>query len=223
MLVVHHLENSQSIRILWLLEELGANYRVQHYKRQQQTSLAPSEFKKLHLIGTSPTITDNELVLPETNAIMDYIMDKFGDQGLRPDIRHPQRNQYLFWLHFAQGSIMPMLTSKLMFNRFTTKVPFVIKPIMKAVIGKANQVFLQPRLDNILILMEQTLKQNTWFSGEQFTAADIVMGYCLQVAEVRAGMDQRYPNCFRFLQQMQNRPAYQRALNKNGDFKPLAD
>ena len=223
MLTVHHLENSQSIRILWLLEEVDAAYTIQHYKRDDSTSLAPAEFKKLHLVGTSPTITDGDLVLPETNAIMDYIMDTHGDAGLRPGVGHSQRTQYLFWLHFAQGSIMPMLTSKLMFNRFTTKVPFILKPIMKAVIGKANTVFLQPRIDKALQLMEQTLGQNTWFSGEQFTAADIVMGYCLQVAEVRAGMDKSYPNCHRFLQQMYSRPAYQRALEKNGDFRPLAD
>ena len=222
MITLHHLENSQSIRILWLLEELGADYRIQHYQRDDDTSLAPADFKQLHIIGTSPTISDGDLVLPESNAIIDYLMDKYGDGGLRPAPGDPARAHYLYWFHAAQGSLMPLLTSKLVFNRLTTRVPFILKPIMKTVIGKANAVFLQPRIDKFLQHIDCTLAQSTWFAGEQFSAADIVMGYCLDVAAVRVGMDSRYPHALAFLQRMRQRPAFRRAMDKNGDFKPLA-
>ena len=222
MLTLHHLENSQSIRILWLLEELGADYHIQHYRRDGETSLAPESFKQLHIIGTSPLISDGELVLPESNAIIDYIMDKYGDGGLRPMPGEPVRARYLYWFHAAQGSLMPLLTSKLVFNRLTTRVPFFLKPIMTAVIGKANKVFLQPRIDKFLRHIDSELAQSPWFAGEQFTAADIVMGYCMDVAAVRVSMDERYPHAQAFLQRMRQRPAFRRAMAKNGDFTPLA-
>ena len=223
MLVVHHLENSQSIRILWLLEELGADYKIQHYKRDEETSLAPESFKRLHIIGTSPCITDGELVLPETNAIMDHIMDKFGDNGLRPKVGDKQRSQYLYWMHASQGSFMPLLLDSLIFKRMVSKVPFFLKPIMKFVTGKVKAAYLQPRLERMLTHIESELEKGQWFAGEQFTAADIVMGYCMDVASVRVGMDKRYPNAQAFLTRMRERPAFKRAMAKNGDFKPFSE
>ena len=223
MLTLHHLENSQSIRVLWLLEELGAEYQIQHYQRDKATSLAPAEFKKLHIMGTSPCITDGDLVMPETNAILDYVMDKHGSGKLRPEHGSPDRANYLYWFHAAQGSFMPLLLESLIFKRMVSKVPAVIRPIIKFVVSKVKANYLDVRLDKTLSQIELTLSKSKWFAGEQFTAADIVMGYCMEVASVRVGMDDRYPNAQRFLQQMRARPAYQKAMEKNGDFAPLAE
>ncbi|WP_281558193.1 glutathione S-transferase [Thalassomonas sp. RHCl1] len=223
MIVVHHLENSQSIRVLWLLEELGMDYKVQYYKRDAETSLAPIEFKGLHIVGTAPCITDGELVLPETNAILDYIIDKSGGSQLRPKPGSEQRVRYLYWLHAAQGSFMPLLLDALIFKRMINKVPFFLKPIMKFVVGKVEVAYLKPRLKNMLTHIENELGKSTWFSGSEFTAADIVMGYCMDVAAVRVGMDDSYPNAQAFLKRMRERPAFKRAMKENGDFKPFSE
>lgn len=222
MLTLHHLENSQSIRVLWLLEELGESYRILHYKRDSQSSLAPSEFKKLHLMGTSPCITDGDLVLAETNAIIDYILDKQPKNNLRPASQSEQRVQYLYWFHAAQASFMPLLLESLIFKRMINKVPFFIRPVIRLVVNKVKQNYLDVRLNKMLNQIETTLSQSQWFAGDHFTAADIVMGYCMEVASVRVNMDDRYPNAQRFLKQMRTRPSYIKAMAQGGSFTPLA-
>jgi len=221
-ITVHHLENSQSIRILWLLEELGVEYRIEHYQRNKKSSLAPPEFKILHPVGTSPIITDGDLVLPESNAIIEYILDKYGDKGLVPELGTTERVRYLYWLHAAQGSIVPLMYMQLVFSRLTGRVPFVIRPIIKMVVAKTNKSFLQPKINDVLTHIECSLSESTWFAGERFTVADIVMGYCMEVAAVRCGMDSRYPYAQGFLTRMRKRDAYKIALEKNGLFEPLA-
>ncbi len=222
MLTVHHLENSQSIRILWLLEELEVDYTIQHYKRVGPNALAPEEYKKLHPIGTSPTISDGDLVLPETNAILEYILDRHPNDLLRPPAGSPQRTRYLYWLHATQASFMPLLLEALIFKRMVSKVPLLIRPLIRFVVNKVRDTYLHVRLKRHMDFMEQELTRSTWLSGDQLTAADIVMGYCLEVAEVRVGITDRYPKIRGFLDRMRARPAYQQALAKNGPFQPLA-
>lgn len=222
MITVHHLENSQSIRILWLLEELGVTYQIKHYERNKKSALAPPELRKLHRVGTSPIITDGDLVLPESNAIMQYILDKHGDNGLVPLVGTTERVRYLYWLHAAQGTIVPLMYMQLVFDRLSGRVPLPIKPVVKMLAAKTNQSFLKPKLTNILTQIESNLSETTWFAGEQFSVADIAMGYCMEVAEVRCAMDARYPNAQAFLRRMRERPAYKKALHKNGLFDPLA-
>lgn len=221
MLTVHHLENSQSIRILWLLEELGATYELRHYTRRSD-SLAPEDYKALHPIGTSPTISDGDVVLPETNAIIDHILDQHPQSTLRPAPGSPQRTRYLYWLHATQASFMPLLLDALIFKRMVSKAPFFMRPPIKLIVGKVREVYLQARLTRHLDFMEAELTRSTWLSGEDLTAADIVMGYCLEVAEVRTGIPDRYSKIHDFLARMRARPAYRAALKKNGDFRPLA-
>lgn len=221
MLTVHHLENSQSIRILWLLEELGAAYELRHYTRRSD-SLAPEDYKALHPIGTSPTISDGDVVLPETNAIIDHILDQHPQSPLRPAPGSPQRTRYLYWLHATQASFMPLLLDALIFKRMVSKAPFFMRPPIKLIVGKVREVYLQARLTRHLDFMEAELTRSTWLSGEDLTAADIVMGYCLEVAEVRTGIPDRYSKIHDFLTRMRARPAYRAALKKNGDFRPLA-
>lgn len=222
MITLHHLENSQSIRILWLLEELGLDYEFKMYDRDKTTFLAPDAYKRLSPLGTAPVITDGELVLPESNAIVDYILDTYGEGKLRPAVGTPERTRYLFWFHVAQGSFQPLLTTSFVFNALKTRVPFILKPIIRSVIGRAEKLFLEPRLTALLKLIEADLGRSTWFAGEELTAADIVMGYCMEIAAVRAGMDRRYPNAQRFIEQMRSRPAYKAALERDGKFDPMA-
>ncbi|EEA92586.1 glutathione S-transferase family protein [Pseudovibrio sp. JE062] len=222
MITVHNLENSQSIRILWLLEELGVPYEIKQYKRDATTDLAPADYKKLHRIGTSPTISDGDVVLPETNAIVDYILDKHPNAVLRPEPGSAQRARYLFWFHATQGSFMPLLLDSLIFKRMVSKVPFFLRPIMSTVVGKVRGVYLTPRITRMLSYIEEELGRSTWLAGENLTAADIVMGYCLEVAEVRVGFGGEYPKIAAYLKRMRSRPAYKTALAKNGDFRPFA-
>ncbi|WP_169545709.1 glutathione S-transferase family protein [Sneathiella aquimaris] len=223
MLSVHHLENSQSIRVVWLLEELGVEYRLKTYKRCGPHDLAPEDYKQLHPLGTSPTISDGDLVLAETNAIIDYILDKYPESSLRPKASATDRADYLFWLHSAQGTLTPLLIDLLIFKRVITGVPFFIRPIAKMIAGQVKASFIEPRLYRILGYMEKTLEKRTWLAGNQFTAADIVMGYCLEVAEVRVGFENRFPHIADFLTRIRERPAYKVAISKTGKFTPLLD
>lgn len=223
MIIVHHLENSQSIRILWLLEELGVDYKIQHYSRRLDNSLAPAEFKKLHPMGTSPLISDGDLKLPESNAIIDYLLTKYGNGRLVPTPGTPEHTRYLFWFHAAQGSFQPMLMFKLMVGRIAVNSPLLLRPILGPVAKKMTQMALTPRIKSILTLIERDLANSPWFAGDEMTAADIVMGYCMEVAEVRVAMSpEEYPNAHKFLKRMRSRPQYKTALKKNGPFKPLA-
>lgn len=223
MITLHNLENSQSIRIIWLMEELGAEYEIKHYGRSGPNGLAPDDLKKLHPMGTSPTITDGDLTLVETNAIVDYILDQNPKSALRPKAGSAERVPYLYWLHAAQGSFQPLLTDTLVFKRLIAKTPFVLRPLIRLVLGKAEAVLLKPRLAKILGLAEETLCQSRWLAGEKLTAADIVMGYCLEVAEVRIGFDGKYPAIEGFLKRMRARPHHKQAMFKNGLFEPIVD
>lgn len=221
MLTLHHLENSQSLRILWLLEELELDYEFRMYDRDVETRLAPAEYKAISPLGTAPVITDGELVLAETNAIIDYLLDTYGEGRMRPAPGSAERIPYLFWFHAAQGSFQPLLTTRYVFDAMRTKPPFPIRGIVAAVVNQVEKAFLLPRLDAIYQLIEKDLAERTWFAGEELTAADIVMGFTMEFAAVRAGMDERYPHAQGFLQRMRARPAYQRALEKDGKFKPF--
>ncbi|KAF7764164.1 glutathione S-transferase [Pseudoalteromonas citrea] len=223
MLTVHHLENSQSFRVLWLLEELDAPYHIEHYARNKETSLAPDNFKKLHPAGTSPCISDGEYILPESNAILEYLLKKYDNEELRNLGSEQHRVSYLYWFHSAQGSLMPLLTESLIFKRMISKSPAFIRPIIRVVVGKVQSSYLNPRLNKLISHIEQTLKHSRWFAGDTFTAADIVMGYCMEVAIARVNLGNDYPNIHRFVADIKRRPAYQKALDKNGPFTPLVD
>lgn len=221
MIKVHHLENSQSLRVLWLLEELGVKYEFVYYQRDKVTSLAPANYKALHPAGTAPVISDGPLVMAETNAIIDYILDKYPDSSLRPAPGQPAYPHYLYWFHAAQGSLMPLLLDMLIFQRMVDNMPFFLRPLMRGVTGKVKALFHQPRLDALLGSINTRLGEHTWLSGEELTAADIVMGYCLEVSSMRFDFEELYPNIPRFLTQMRERPAYKAAIAKGGPLRPF--
>lgn len=221
MLTVHHLNNSRSQRILWLLEELGVPYEIKRYQRDSKTSLAPPELLRVHPLGKSPVVTDGDLTLAESGAIIEYLVDRYGKGALIPPAGSPERQRYTYWLHFAEGSAMPPLVMKLVFNRIEhAKMPFFAKPVAKGISQKVKREFINPNLERIVGHMEAELGRSEWFAGDAFTAADVQMSFPVEAATARAGGTGK-PNMARFLERIHARAGYKRALDKGGEFAIL--
>ncbi len=219
MIVLHHLENSRSQRVLWLLEELGLPYELRLYKRDPKTMFAPPELKQVHALGKSPVISDGDIVVAESGAIVEYLLDAHGQGRLRPAAGTPERRQFTYWLHFAEGSAMPILLVKLVFDKVrSAPVPFFVKPVLKAVAGQVDKSFVRPNLERQFAFMEAELQQRKWFAGSEFSAADIQMSFPLEAAAQRAGLDERYPALKGWLKRIHARQAYQRALKAGGPY-----
>ena len=222
MIIVHHLNNSRSQRVLWLLEELGLEYEVKRYQRDAKTMLAPPELRQVHPLGKSPVISDGELTIAESGAIVEYLVGKYGNGRLLPAYGTQERLRYAYWLHFAEGTAMPPLLLKLIFDRIEKgPMPFFVRPIARAIAGRAKSTFVQPNIDRNLDFMESELGKSTWFAGSDFTAADVQMSFPLEAAAVRGGLDSSRPKLMAFLERIHARPAYQRALGKGGKYALL--
>lgn len=222
MIIVHHLNNSRSQRVLWLLEELGLEYEVKRYERDAQTMLAPPELLAVHPLGKSPVITDGALTIAESGAIVEYLVDTYGQGRLRPESGTPERLRYTYWLHYAEGSAMPPLLMKLVFDRIeSTKVPFFVKPIMRAIAQKAKSSFILPQINRHLDFMGSELGKSEWFAGAVFSAADIQISFPLEAAAARGGLNQSRPRLMTFLKRIHDRPAYKRALERGGAYELL--
>jgi glutathione S-transferase len=220
MITVHHLNNSRSQRVLWLLEELGLDYEIQRYQRDPKTMLAPPELRKVHPLGKSPVITDGDLTIAESGAIIEYLVERYGNGRLIPPAGSGERLRYRYWLHFAEGSAQPLLLLKLLFGRVAKgPMPFFVRPVAKAIAGKVNESFIQPNLDRQLDYMDAELAARPWFAGAEFTAADIQMSFPLEAAVARGGLDQRRPKLMAFLQRIHARPAYLRAVERGGKYE----
>ncbi|MDB5874577.1 MAG: glutathione S-transferase [Ramlibacter sp.] len=218
MIVVHHLNNSRSQRVLWLLEELGLDYEIRRYQRDPKTMLAPPELRQVHPLGKSPVITDGELTLAESGAILEYLVERYGNGALLPEAG-PQRLRYRYWMHYAEGSLMPPLLLKLVFDRIEkAKMPFFVKPVARAIANNARRTFVVPQIERHLDYLEGELAKSPWFAGEQFSAADVQMSFPLEAAQVRGGLNQSRPRLMDFLARIHARPAYQRAVEKGGAY-----
>ena len=204
MIIVHHLENSRSQRILWMLEELGLRYEVRRYERNKTTMLAPPDLKRVHPLGKSPVIEDDGKVVAETGAIVEYLVDK-ADGRLGPPATRDGALRYRFWLHYAEGSLMPPLLVKLVLGR----VPLLGKPAQKR---------LQPMIDVHLDYVESELAQRPWFAGDEITAADVMMSFPLEAARSRGGLDASRPHTIAWLKKVHARPAYQAGLKAGGPY-----
>ncbi len=219
MITVHHLENSRSQRVLWLLEELGVAYEVHHYKRDPQTMLAPPELLQVHPLGKSPVISDAAAVIAESGAIIEYLVERHGGAQLVPPLGSDEHLRYRYWMHFAEGSAMPPLVLKLIFNRIANApMPFFVRPIARGIAAKVLGSFVDPNLQRQLDFMESELARSDWFAGTQFSAADIQMSFPLEAARQRAGLDASRPRLLAFLQRIHSRPAYRRALERGGPY-----
>jgi len=219
-IVVHHLENSRSQRVLWLLEELGLPYEVKRYARDPKTMYAPPELARVHPLGKSPVITDGDVTVAESGAIIEYLLDTYGQGRLRPPAGTPERRRFTYWLHFAEGSAMPPLLMKLVFEKVrSAKVPFFVKPVVKGIADKVTSSFIAPNLERQLQFMESELAAREWFAGAEFSAADIQMSFPLEAAAARAGLDARYPRLADWLSRIHARPAYRRAVGVGGPYR----
>ena len=226
MITVHHLENSRSQRVLWLLEELAMPYEVKRYARDKKTSLAPPELGAIHPLGKSPVISEGKAVVAEPGAIVEYLLDQASGTTLRPAPGTPERLRFTYWLHFAEGSAMPPLVMALIFNKVrTAPMPFFIKPIARGIADKVMGGFVQPNIDKQLAFMEAELMSRPWFAGQAFSAADIMMSFPLEAAAAPGknggGLNARYPKLSDFLSRIHARPAYQRALERGGPYALL--
>jgi glutathione S-transferase len=219
MITVHHLNNSRSQRVLWLLEELGLPYEIQKYQRDPKTMLAPPELKAVHPLGKSPVITDGDAVVAESGAIIEYLLDRYGEGRLRPAAGTPERLRFTYWLHFAEGTAMNPLLMKLVFNRILhAPMPFFAKPIARGIANKVLSSFVDPNIRSQLDFMETELGKSEWFAGSEFSAADIQMSFPLEAAAQRAGLDASRPRLSAFLKRIHARPAYRRALERGGPY-----
>ncbi len=221
MITLHHLNNSRSQRILWLLEELGLTYEIKRYDRDPKTMLAPPELKAIHPLGKSPVITDGRIVVAESGAIIEYLLDTYGQNRLRPAAGTPERQRFTYWLHFAEGSAMPPLLLSLIFHKIRTgPAPFFVKPILKAVADKVMSSFVTPNLKNNFSFIEAELTHSAYLAGTDFTAADIQMSFPIEAGGVRG--DLLGPQTKIYLKRLHEREAYRRARERGGDFEILS-
>ena len=216
MITLHHLEYSQSFRILWLLEELGVEYDLKIHQRDPKTHLAPKALKALSPLGTAPVICDGKLVLSESNAIIDYILDKYADNKLKVSPGNPNRARHLFWFHASQGSMTPLLLISTIFSILTQRSPFFIKPIIRPILALAQANFTTPRMNKLLEQAETDLGSAPWFGGDQLSAADIALSYTLHGAQARGDINEAHPNCLAWLERVNNRPSFKAARKKDG-------
>ena len=227
MITVHHLNNSRSQRVLWLLEELGVPYEIKHYQRNLKTMLAPPELREVHPLGKSPVITDGDITVAESGAIVEYLVDTYGmkadEAHFAPAPGTPERLRYTYWLHFAEGSAMSPLLMKLVFNHIEkAPMPFFVKPIAKAIAKKTKDSFINPQIKAHLDYIEAELGKTKWFAGNEFSGADIQMSFPLEAAAARGGLDASYPKATAYLKRIHARPAYKRALERGGEYSLMS-
>ncbi|MGB7414644.1 MAG: glutathione S-transferase [Thermosynechococcaceae cyanobacterium] len=222
MLTVHHLNNSRSQRILWLLEELELKYNIKRYERDPETLLAPDSLRKIHPLGKSPVVTDGELTLAESGAIVEYLVNSYGDGSLIPAEDTPEKRRYTYWLHYAEGSAMPPLVMKLVLGQVEKKAMFLLRPLAKAVTGQIKSAFAEPQIKLHLGYMENELAKTTWFAGDEFTAADIQMSFPIEAASTEPDFSVNYKKLLAFLDRIHSRPAYQKALERGGEYQVLS-
>jgi glutathione S-transferase len=220
-IVVHHLNNSRAQRVLWLLEELGVPYEVKHHQRDPKTFQAPPALKVIHPLGKSPIIEDDGRVLAETGAIVEYLLDAHGDGRLRPPPGSDERLRFTYWLHYAEGSAMPPLLMQLIFQLMPRRSPALLRPLVRRIADRAQAGYVRPQLKLHMNFWENELQRSSWFAGEGFTAADIMMSFPVEAAAARAQALEGRPRLAAFRERIRARPAYQRAAERGGALDPV--
>ncbi len=219
MITVHHLNNSRSQRVLWLLEELELPYEIKRYERDPKTMLALPSLREVHPLGKSPVITDGELTIAESGAIIEYLVDRYGNGRLRPVLGTPEHLRYTYWLHYAEGSAMPPLLLKLVFDQIEkSPMLFFVRPIARSISKRVKSSFIEPQIAQHLDYMEAEIGKSAWFAGNEFTAADIQISFPLEAAVARAGLNSSRPKLIAFLDRIHSRPAYKKALERGGTY-----
>lgn len=222
MISVHHLDNSRSQRVLWLLEELGLEYEIVQYKRDPRTLLAPASLRAIHPLGKAPVVVDAGNTIAESGAIMEYLVDRYDKGRLKPDAGSTAQLRYTYWLHYAEGSAMPPLLLNLVFSRLrSAPMPFFVRPVARAMAGKVLNQFVDPQLRQHCDFLESELDRHVWFAGDDFSAADIQMSFPVEAMKARGAIDADQPRLNDWLARIHARPAYQRALERGGPFDVL--
>ncbi|PPJ46055.1 glutathione S-transferase [Rhizobium sp. KAs_5_22] len=219
MIIVHYLENSRAHRILWLLEELGVPYDINVYRRGSDMR-APASLKAVHPLGKSPVIEDGGKVIAESGAIIEYLIDTYGGEAFRPVAGSDERLRYTYFLHYAEGSAMPLLVMKLVFAKLPSQVPLFIRPIAALIAKGAARSFIDPQLEDHVAFWESELARDGYFAGGEFSAADIAMSFPVEAAMSRMeqGRERPLSAVRRYLEAIRARPAYQRALARGGAY-----
>ena len=216
-LILHHLEYSQSFRVLWMLEELQAPYELVVYDRDARTMAAPDEYKTLSPLGTAPVMTCGDLALAESSAIMEFVLDRTPEQKLRPGPDSPDRTRYLFWWHAAQGSMMPLQLMKTVTTISQKRLPFFMKPFVKLYTNGLDELFIQPRLNRLLDIAEADLAPAPWFGGKHLSAADFLIAFNMIVGAERDMITEAdHPRCMEWVARMKALPSFTRATEKDG-------
>ena len=216
MVTVHHLENSRSQRVLWLLEELEVPYEVKRYNRDPKTMLAPKSLKAIHPLGKSPVITDGDVAVAESGAIIEYLIEKYGNGRLIPKAGTPERLRYTYWLHFAEGSAMPQLLLKLVLGEVKRKAPLLVRPVAKLIADGVADAYTDPNIKAQVDFIESELGKSTWFAGEELTGADIQMSFPLEGAAASLELPKKMKA---FVERIRARPAYKKAIEKGGPYE----
>lgn len=218
MITVHHLNDSRSQRVLWLLEEMGLPYEVKRYQRDAKTNLAPPALKAIHPLGKSPVLDDGDVRMAETGAIIEYLLDTYPSAGLRPAPGSPAARRMNFWLHYAEGSAMTPLLLKLIFTVLPKRVPFLARGVAKGISRAMNANMIDPQVTAHTAWWEAELGKSEWLAGDAFSAADIMMSFPIEAAGSRVGYGADKPKLKAFLQKIHARAAYQRALERGGPY-----
>jgi glutathione S-transferase len=217
MIVVHHLNHSRSQRVLWLLEELELPYEIKYYERDPVTRLAPPALRAVHPLGKSPVLVDDDVTIAETGAIVEYLVEKAGGR-LRPDVGTADRQRWTYWMHFAEGSLMPQLLLDLVLMTMPGRAPEPLQEAAKSAADAARAGFAAPNLRTMFDFIESELAQRPWFAGEEFSAADVMMSFPLEAGGARAGAFQGRRKLETFVERIHARPAYRKALARGGPY-----
>lgn len=219
MITVHHLENSRSQRILWLLEELGVPYEVKRYERDKKTNLAPKELLKVHPLGKSPVIDEDGAVIAETGAIIEHIVETHGAGRLVPAKGTPDYRRYRYWMYAAEGSYMPPLVMALFLNRMeTAPMPFFAKPVAKKLTQAVRDGYLTHTTKALFDYLDGELAKGDFLAGKDFSAADIIMSFPAEASLQRVDAAKSAKNLKSYVDRLHARPAYKRALEKGGPY-----
>ncbi len=219
MVVVHHLEDSRSQRILWILEELGVDYRVKRYARNPETGLAPVALRKVHPLGKAPVITDQGQTYAESGVIIEYLARTYGDERWAPGPGSQTYWPFAYWMHYAEGSMMPPLLLRLVFDKLRHGPgPFFVKPILRKIADEVDKAFINQQIKTHFSYVDQHLAEHEWFVGSEISAADIQMSFPLEAALSRGTIDDSYPAIVAYVQRLQARAAYRKALQRGGDY-----
>jgi glutathione S-transferase len=222
MIRLHHLNNSRSQRILWLLEELQQPYELVTYERDSVTLLAPDNLKKVHPLGKAPVLEDNGQVFAESAVIIEYLVSRYGEGKFSPEQTSDEYWTCRYWLHYAEGSLMPFLLLTLIMSKLKgNAIPFVIRPIARGIADKVLTSFVKPNLDRHLGWIEKHLTNRIWFAGDEPTMADFQMSFPLEAALKRAALDGQYPAISGWLKRVHARPAWKQAEAKGGKLEIL--